>query len=124
MVQLAKISPGSPQPSAGNIFCFFKQKKISFKPVLPGPRFNQNSFFEDAEARIFPYQLFCFFNILIFFYEDAEARRTKDAIELFTHLGNRFNLSHVAQVRKVLNLFSFPNIIHTSIKLIKFFTLD
>ena len=42
-------------------------------------------------------------------FQDPEAGRTKDAIELFTHLGNRFNLSHVAQVSS----FSFPNMVDT-----------
>jgi len=31
-------------------------------------------------------------------WQDPEARKTKDAIELFTRLGNRFNISHVAHV--------------------------
>ena len=42
-------------------------------------------------------------------FEDPEARKTKDAIELFSLLGNRFNISHVAQVSS----FPFPNIIDT-----------
>ena len=32
------------------------------------------------------------------FLEDPEAQKTKDAIEFFTGLGNRYNISHVAQV--------------------------
>jgi len=31
-------------------------------------------------------------------WQDPEADRTKRAIEFFTHLGNRYNISHVAQV--------------------------
>ena len=31
-------------------------------------------------------------------FEDPEARKTKDAIELFSRLGNKFNISHVAHV--------------------------
>jgi len=31
-------------------------------------------------------------------WQDTEVHETKKAIEFFTHLGNRFNLSHVAQV--------------------------
>ena len=31
--------------------------------------------------------------------EDPEAQTTKDAIEFFTRLGNRYNISHVAQVK-------------------------
>ena len=31
--------------------------------------------------------------------EDAEARTTKEAIEFFKRLGNRYNVSHVTQVK-------------------------
>ena len=38
--------------------------------------------------------------VLAFASKDPEVHETKKAIEFFTHLGNRFNLSHVAQVYK------------------------
>ena len=38
--------------------------------------------------------------LLAFASQDPEVHETKKAIEFFTHLGNRFNLSHVAQVYK------------------------
>ena len=31
-------------------------------------------------------------------FEDPEVHKTKEAIEFFTRLGNRYNISHVAQV--------------------------
>ena len=48
-------------------------------------------------------------------FQDPEARKTKEAIEFFTRLGNRYNISHVAQVReaplrKLQGLFGhYPN---------------
>ena len=36
--------------------------------------------------------------------QDPEVHKTKEAIEFFTRLGNRYNISHVAQVS------SFPTV--------------
>ena len=35
------------------------------------------------------------------FFKDPEAQTTQDAIEFFMRLGNRYNISHVAQVKYI-----------------------
>ena len=37
------------------------------------------------------------------FFQDPEVHKTKESIEFFTQLGNRYNISHVAQVKFLPN---------------------
>ena len=58
--------------------------------------------------------LVCFTNDKYASFKDPEAGKTKEAIEFFTQLGNRYNISHVAQVEYIYNVAQICNTSHVA----------